>query len=92
LAVRFFAKIAGVDCCGACSAPVPFAARFCPSCGANLSKPETIGCPVVPPEIHGCPAVAARDVVFVTGTMLAERYRIVAPPSGEYRVLRFLGH
>ena len=78
--------------CLACSAEFPAGSRFCPSCGApqTLEDAPTIDAPAAQTPTSGSgrrsdtPSArkssgTGEQPRFVTGTLLAERYRIVAP-------------
>jgi len=71
--------------CPSCSAQVPIDSRFCPHCGSALqdaSAPPTITTPQERREPIQADARSSSDSIdqarFAPGTMLTERYRIVA--------------
>jgi serine/threonine-protein kinase len=72
--------------CPSCSRAVAPAANFCPSCGANLSQDSVVATQLLAgarkPSPRAAPAPPSVDSLdrgrFVAGTMLADRYRIIA--------------
>ncbi|HEX8162584.1 MAG TPA: protein kinase [Pyrinomonadaceae bacterium] len=71
--------------CPSCSQAVAAAASFCPTCGASLSQDSVVATQLLPahrPAPRAARAPSSFDTLdrgrFVAGTMLADRYRIIA--------------
>ncbi|HVG31230.1 MAG TPA: serine/threonine-protein kinase [Pyrinomonadaceae bacterium] len=72
--------------CPSCSRAVGDAASFCPSCGANLSPDSVVATQLLAagrkPTPPAARAPSSFDTLdrgrFVAGTMLADRYRVIA--------------
>lgn len=62
--------------CPACAAPIHGDARFCPACGKSLDPDSTRTVAVTPPPTP-VPRTQS-DGLFLPGTTLASRYRIIA--------------
>src|SRR5438067_605544 len=68
--------------CPQCAADAPAAGRFCPSCGSQLTLADPAATGLYQPAAHATPHPSSNGgragPRFVPGTLLADRYRIVA--------------